>query len=173
MQYFLLLINLLVFRGCPCWFDIQANDTRCACCKNGGVQCGYPMNNFCWRRRLYGGQISRINRGCPGAEDLVLQSFCCQNCPMTKTFDLGVAQWWNTLSSTGSPCPWDVTDRSCSWCSPDGWLCPLQHNIDGSGGDSQVQKTYKGKNRNVCVSESMAARIHKQGRYKTICKKSK
>ena len=39
--------------GCACWFDpfelfMGAGD--CACCKTGkkaGVQCGYPMHNYC------------------------------------------------------------------------------------------------------------------------------
>merc|ERR1712038_1051646 len=49
--------------GCPCWFDIQANDTRCACCQNGGIQCGYPKQDQCWHANRWGG-VQRISRGC-------------------------------------------------------------------------------------------------------------
>ena len=51
--------------GCPCWFDIQANDTRCACCQNGGIQCGYPKQDRCWHANKWGG-VQRISRGCSG-----------------------------------------------------------------------------------------------------------
>lgn len=133
--------------GCPCWYDIQANDTRCACCKNGGVQCGYPINNFCWREETLGA-VSRINSGCPG-----------------------IAMRQYTLSTTGSPCPWDVRDRTCSWCSTDGWLCPMPHTITGEGGDKQYQKTKQGALRNVCVHERMARKLYRAGKHVKYCKK--
>ena len=41
--------------GCHCWWDrsrrLTDPDTNeaysCACCKNGGRQCGYPMHKYC------------------------------------------------------------------------------------------------------------------------------
>lgn len=33
---------------CPCWWDITKTD--CACCKNDGVQCGFPQERFCYKR---------------------------------------------------------------------------------------------------------------------------
>ena len=51
-------------RGCPCWFDITMN---CACCKNDGVQCGYPMHNYCWPKTKFikrGRDYSKLGMGC-------------------------------------------------------------------------------------------------------------
>ena len=46
--------------GCPCWWDLTLG-TVCACCKNfrrlQGQPCGYPLHNYCQRKR---------NAGCPG-----------------------------------------------------------------------------------------------------------
>ena len=42
--------------GCACWFDpleLFTSAGDCACCKGGkkgGVQCGYPMHNYCQRK---------------------------------------------------------------------------------------------------------------------------
>ena len=29
----------------PCWWDLTRNN--CGTCKNGGVQCGFPMHKWC------------------------------------------------------------------------------------------------------------------------------
>ena len=55
-------------KGCACWFDpfelfMGAGD--CACCKTGkkaGVQCGYPMHNYC-QPKVGGGEEQQ---GCEG-----------------------------------------------------------------------------------------------------------
>ena len=49
--------------GCPCWWDLTQGNI-CACCKddkNGGKgqPCGYPMHNYCQRKRSI---------GCPGIQ---------------------------------------------------------------------------------------------------------
>merc|ERR1712203_461150 len=31
--------------SCPCWWDLTRNN--CACCRNGGKQCGFPMHKYC------------------------------------------------------------------------------------------------------------------------------
>jgi len=137
--------------GCPCWFDIQANDTRCACCQNGGIQCGYPKQDQCWHANKWGG-VQRISRGCSGSQ--------------------GVPHSVYTLSTTGFPCPWDPSDRSCSWCTVDkGWLCPKPKNIDGSGEDAQEQKTWRGEKHNVCISERNAKRLFRGGAHTSKCRK--
>jgi len=33
---------------CACWWDITKTD--CACCKNDGVQCGFPKQKFCFKK---------------------------------------------------------------------------------------------------------------------------
>ena len=33
--------------GCPCWFDMTRTD--CACCNDDAVQCGAPMQNYCYK----------------------------------------------------------------------------------------------------------------------------
>ena len=38
--------------GCACWFDLAGEvlaPDSCACCKNGGWQCGNPKQNWCTR----------------------------------------------------------------------------------------------------------------------------
>lgn len=40
---------------CPCWWDITKSE--CGCCKNGGVQCGFPLGKYCYKKS---------NRGCTG-----------------------------------------------------------------------------------------------------------
>lgn len=47
--------------GCPCWFDLARGNTTCACCRNNGTQCGYPMQMYCQKRRSGLKQY-----GCPG-----------------------------------------------------------------------------------------------------------
>ena len=45
-------------KNCPCWWDLNQTP-RCACCRDGGVACGFPMHKYCMR--------DRSNRkGCPG-----------------------------------------------------------------------------------------------------------
>ena len=55
--------------GCACWFDPLEELTEyvdpasCACCKNNGTQCGYPMHTWCQASASYGTEQT----GCEGA----------------------------------------------------------------------------------------------------------
>jgi len=79
--------------GCPCWFDMDRTD--CACCEDGALQCGAPMQNFCYKKS------EGRQRGCPGVPN---------------------SQW--TLSTSGFPCAGNATSRDCAWCAPGGGQCP-------------------------------------------------
>jgi len=81
--------------GCPCWFDLSRED--CACCQNGGVQCGAPMQEWCTSRKE--GRQS----GCLGVP----------------------ANHW-TLSTTGHPCYWNTSRTDCAWCASGGAQCGPQ-----------------------------------------------
>ena len=40
--------------GCACWFDLEGDlvpQNSCACCKPGGMQCGYPVHEYCHKLR--------------------------------------------------------------------------------------------------------------------------
>merc|ERR1711868_319200 len=42
----------------PCWWDLTRTD--CGTCRNGGVQCGYPMHKWCQSPK------DDKKKGCPG-----------------------------------------------------------------------------------------------------------
>merc|ERR1712130_134351 len=44
--------------GGTCWWDLARKD--CAICKQGGMQCGYPLQNKCYKKHP--------TQGCPGIE---------------------------------------------------------------------------------------------------------
>ena len=54
--------------GCACWFDPLEELTdyveagSCACCKNNGTQCGYPMHKWCQATASSGSE----QHGCEG-----------------------------------------------------------------------------------------------------------
>jgi len=77
--------------NCACWWDIRENN--CACCKNGGVQCGYPEHKKCYKKSAKG-------YGCPG-----------------------VCNYKYTLSGKGYPCFSDHENTNCAWCNKDGYQC--------------------------------------------------
>ena len=65
---------------CPCWYDLTKNN--CACCQDEAdvgvpvMQCGWPMNKYCYKKS---------SKGCPGvcnnAYTLSGKGFSCQNDP--------------------------------------------------------------------------------------------
>ena len=55
----------LTSSGCSCWFDPLEeflNGTACACCQNNGIQCGYPLHQWCQPKVSEG----QIQKGCIG-----------------------------------------------------------------------------------------------------------
>ena len=60
--------------GCSCWFDPLEQLTdyvdpeSCACCKNNGTQCGYPMHTWCQATVSNGTEQT----GCEGAAKIHL-----------------------------------------------------------------------------------------------------
>jgi len=100
---------------CACWWDIREND--CACCKNGGMQCGYPMHKKCYKRNKKG-------YGCPG-----------------------VCNYKYTLSGKGYPCYSDHETTDCAWCNKDGYQCKQDQHTGpnskkGSRCQTRTKKTY-------------------------------
>jgi len=61
---------------CPCWWDLTKNN--CACCKEGtgAMQCGWPMQKYCYKKS---------DMGCPGVCNnqftLSGKGFPCHNDP--------------------------------------------------------------------------------------------
>ena len=47
--------------GCPCWWDLTQG-YNCACCRNRGIQCGYPLHRYCQRDA----GKPQYRKGCPG-----------------------------------------------------------------------------------------------------------
>ena len=53
--------------GCSCWFDPLEqllSSKACACCSKDGIQCGYPMHNWCQPKVSDG----HIQKGCLGKQ---------------------------------------------------------------------------------------------------------
>jgi len=78
--------------GCACWFDMTRTD--CACCNTDAVQCGAPMQNYCYKK------FDGRQRGCPGVP---------------------ASQW--TLATTGHVCAGNRSRTDCAWCAPGGGQC--------------------------------------------------
>lgn len=74
--------------GCPCWWDLTQG-YNCACCRNRGIQCGYPLHRYCQRDA----GKPQYRKGCPGI----------------KNKD-------HTLSERGHPCHYNTADKTCGWC---------------------------------------------------------
>ena len=67
---------------------VSRND--CGKCKNGGVQCGSPMQKWCMDPKS---GAAKKGQGCPGIQGAK-----------------------NTLSSTGGPCYYDLSSNDCAVC---------------------------------------------------------
>jgi len=86
-------------KNCQCWWDTTKNN--CACCKNKGKQCGFPMGKFCWQQ---------TTKGCPGVcnNDATMSNkgFPCysdptnKNCAWCSPFAKQCAQ--NSITGPGS-----------------------------------------------------------------------
>jgi len=87
---------------CPCWWDLEGKlidpktnkPYKCTCCKEGGIQCGYPMHRWCTDDR------SKVRTGC-----------------------MGIKQRKYTISEIGHPCHFDRSRNDCAWCTPDSFQC--------------------------------------------------
>jgi len=79
-------------KGCPCWFDLTRDD--CACCKNGGKQCGAPQNEWCYNYKGSG--------GCPGIKN-----------PDYTLSQEGHPCYWDPEGKSAE----------CAWCAPGGFQC--------------------------------------------------
>jgi hypothetical protein len=76
-----------------CWWDLTKNN--CGVCKNGGVQCGYPLHKYCYKD---------TGKGCPGIP--------------TNIFTLstiGHPCYWDHSDTS---CAWCV--RGAAQCGPNG-----------------------------------------------------
>ena len=102
----------LTQKTCPCWWDLEGilidpatnEPFKCACCKNGGRQCGYPMHEWCTNSK-------DVKRGCVGKYILIeIKFYFSWTC-------LGTANWPYTLSEIGYPCHFDRSRRDCAWCT--------------------------------------------------------
>merc|ERR1712121_97554 len=95
--------------NCACWWDIRENN--CACCKNGGVQCGYPEHKKCYKKSAKG--------------------YCCP----------GGCNYKYTLSGKGYPCYSNHENTNCAWCNKLGYQCKQDsHTGPNSEYGSRCQK---------------------------------
>merc|ERR1712110_422726 len=98
-------------KKCPCWWDLSKNN--CACCKEGtdAMQCGWPMQKYCYKKS---------DIGCPGvcnnAFTLSGKGFPCQNDPTNKN-----CAW---CTKTGFQC---FPDSKTGPDSKDGSRCQAQN----------------------------------------------
>merc|ERR1712142_1271698 len=92
--------------GCPCWYDLF-HAKGCACCKQGGIQCGFPQHNKCKKDD----RKNTERHGCNG-----------------------IPENRHTLSMAGYPCPWNPNDRTCAWCANGAKLCIRDHWASARGG---------------------------------------
>jgi hypothetical protein len=119
--------------GCPCWWDLTLG-TVCACCKNfrrlQGQPCGYPLHNYCQRKR---------NAGCPGL------------LPNGNRKIPAMDYERYTLSTRGYPCHYDKSDNSCAWCLPGSQQCGKARTWANRYLDKNRRMKNKWKKENTCL----------------------
>lgn len=119
--------------GCPCWWDLTQGNI-CACCKddkNGGKgqPCGYPMHNYCQRKRSI---------GCPGLLPNGVGS-------QTSDYER------YTLSTRGYPCHYDKSDNSCAWCVYGNQQCGKIGTWANTYLNRNLRMKWKYKQENTCL----------------------
>jgi len=102
---------------CACWYDLTKSN--CACCKEDAgevMQCGWPMNKYCYKKG---------SKGCPGvcnnAFTLSGKGFPCQNDPTDLTcawctmtgFQCFPDKWNGPQSKAGSRCQKQTNQKYC------------------------------------------------------------
>ena len=88
--------------SCPCWWDLTRNN--CACCRNGGKQCGFPMHKYCQSPK----SARKVNYSwfSDHTGHSTVQGLGC----------VGIPNYKFTLSSRGFPCYFDLSRTDCAWC---------------------------------------------------------
>ena len=110
-------------KGCSCWFDPLEKFTKsgeCACCKwKKGVQCGYPMHNYCQPIVAKG----EVQQGCIG-QSLIINTV--SNDPIKLHLYTGIKKNKQTLTEKGGYCHYSTTKKGawdCAVCTPDAIQC--------------------------------------------------
>jgi len=115
-------------KNCPCWYDLTKSN--CACCKEGGQQCGAPKGKYCYDKNKLKDKKTKMPIGCPGV---------CNN--------------RYTLSTSGFPC-FGRKDKAvpgeCAWCSKDGFQCAEDKYTGPNSKDGS--RCQAGKNQKYCKS---------------------
>merc|ERR1719250_45768 len=102
--------------GGTCWWNLAS--TECAICKKGGMQCGYPLQNKCYRKHS--------SQGCPGIQG--------------NTVTLSQAGYPCYFDLTNSSCAWCVQEPRSPGFQTNKNLCVtarFQQKFDAVKGDCQ------------------------------------
>jgi len=118
--------------GCPCWWNLELGNV-CACCKQRGQPCGYPLHNFCQQNKRWG-----IKKGCPG---LIPNG--------NKRRKVDYERY--TLSTSGYPCYYDKSNKNCAWCVPGSQQCGKAKTWQNRVLDKNKRMKFQFKNMNTCL----------------------